>query len=196
MDFDIEDLKKKYGKRPRANIVDMDKLQVMVPVLIREICRLEGEVEKYREYVKTLEKKRPPDTRQGSVGKAEWSVSYDMMKNRLLIKLVGVFDYKSAKMASNAVISVLANVGKDFDVISDISEIEAISDMRTLFHLRKVRYLLTQAGVRRIVRVDREKESLVSAIFRKHFQQGDIIIASSMEDAEAALDNEGKFLKQ
>jgi hypothetical protein len=196
MDFDIEDLKKKYGKRPRANIVDMDKLQVMVPVLIREICRLEGEVEKYREYVKTLEKKRPPDIRQGSVGKAEWSVSYDMMKNRLLIKLVGVFDYKSAKMASNAVIGVLANVGKDFDVINDISEIEAITDMRTLFHLRKVRYLLAQAGVRRIVRIDREKESLVSAIFRKHFQQGDIIIARSMDDAEAALDNEGKFLKQ
>jgi len=196
MDIDIADLKKKYRKRPRANIVDMEQLQTMVPMLIREICRLEEEVERYQAYVKTLEKKRLPDTRKGSYGKAEWIVSYDMKKNRLMIKLIGVFDYKTAKMAANAVTGVLENVEKDFDVINDITDLEAITDMRTLFHLRKVRYLIIQAGVKRTVRIDQEKESLISSIFKKHFQQGqDIIVVKSLEDANAALENDGKYLQ-
>ncbi len=195
MDFDIEELKKKYGKKPRASIVDLDRLQIMVPVLLREICRLEDEVERYKVCVRALEKKRPPDERKGTSGRASWSVSYDMKTNRLLIRLSGVFDSKSAKMASNAVISVLENVDKDFDVINDISGIESLTDMRTLFHLRKARYLLTQAGVRRIVRIDKEKESVISSIFRKHFQDGNVIFARNLEDAEAALANEGKYLK-
>lgn len=195
MDFDIADLKKKYKKRSRANIVDMEQLQTMVPMLIREICRLEEEVERYQVYVKALEKKRLPDERKGSYGKAEWAVSYDMKKNRLMIKLIGVFDYKSAKMAANAVIGVLENVEKDFDVINDITDLEAITDMRTLFHLRKVRYLIIQAGVKRTVRIDQEKESLISSIFKKHFQQSqDIIVVKTMEDANAALENDGKYL--
>ena len=195
MDFTIDELKKKYKKKSRANILDLEKLQVMVPVLLREICRLEEEVERYKACVVALEKKRPPDERKGNSGKASWDVSYDMKANRLVIRLSGVFDYKSAKMASNAVISVLANVEKEFDLINDISGIESITDMRTLFHLRKARYLIVQAGVRRIVRVDREKQSVVSSIFNKHFQTGDVIIVKSLEDAEAALDNEGKYLK-
>ena len=195
MDFDIEDLKKKYGKKPRASIVDLDKLQIMVPVLLREISRLEEEVERYKACVQALEKKRPPDERKGSSGKAAWVVSYDMKTNRLLIQLTGVFDSKSAKMASNAVISVLANVEKDFDVINDISGIESITDMRTLFHLRKARYLIAQAGVRRIVRIDKENDSVVSTIFKAHFQDSHVIVAKNLEDAEAALNNQGKYLK-
>lgn len=196
MDIDIADLKKKYKKRSRANIVDMEQLQTMVPLLVREICRLEDEVEKYQAYVKALEKKRLPDTRKGSYGKAEWVVAYDMKMNRLMIKLSGVFDYKTAKMAANAVIGVLENVEKDFDVINDITGLEAITDMRTLFHLRKVRYLIIQAGVKRTVRVDKEKETLISSIFKKHFQQGqDIIVVKTMEDAETALNNDGKYLQ-
>lgn len=196
MDFDIEDLKKKFKRRTRANIVDMDQLQVMVPLLIREICRLEEDIEKYKHYVNTLEKKRPPDNRHGSFGKAEWTVSYDMKKNRLSVKLMGIFDFKAAKMASNAVIGVLENVEKDFDVINDITELEAITDMRTLFHLRKVRYLIVQAGVRRTVRIDKEKESVVTSIFKKHFQHGqEIMVVKTMDDAVAALENEGKYLQ-
>ncbi len=196
MDFDIEDLKKKFKKKTRANVVDIDQLQVMVPVLVREICRLEEDIEKYRNYIKALEKKRPPDKRHGSCGKAEWSVTYDMKKNRLLIKLMGIFDIKAAKMASNAVISVLENVEKDFDVINDITELETITDMRTIFHLRKVRFLIVQAGVNRTVRIDKEKESLVTSILKKHFQHGqEIMVVKTMEDAEAALENDGKYLQ-
>lgn len=196
MDLDIEDLKKRFQKRTRASIVDIDQLQLMVPMLIREISRLEEEVERYKAYIQTLEKKRPPDHRKGSSGKGEWTVDYDMKLNRMTIKLCGVFDFKSAKMASNAVISVLENVEKDFDLINDIRDLEAITDMRTLFHLRKVKYLIEQAGVRRTVRIDKEKETLISTIFKKHFQdRPGLIIAKTMEEAEAALENDGKYLQ-
>ena len=195
MEFDIEDLKKKYRKRPRASIVDLERLQVMVPFLIREICRLEDELAKAHACIVALEKKRPPDLRKGKLGKAQWDVAYDIKNNRMMIKLSGVFDYKSAKMASNAVISVLENVEKDFDLINDIRDLESITDMRTLFHLRKARYLMTQAGVNRIVRVEQAKETVIAAIFKKHFQEGrEILVVKSMEDAVAALENQGKYL--
>ena len=197
MEFDLEDLKKKYRKKTRINSVDLDQLQVMVPILLREICRLEEELAEATAYIKNLEKKKPADIKHGKNGNAEWEVVYDMKKNRMTIKLKGVFDYKSAKMASNAVVGILGNVEKEFDLINDISELEAITDMRTLFHLRKVRFLLVQAGVNRTVRVDHEKESVISAIFKKHFQEGPkAIVVKTPEDAVAALENDGKFLSQ
>jgi hypothetical protein len=197
MSFEIEDLKNKYKKRTRIDIFDLEKLQILVPVLIREICRIEDELAEARAVIQKLEKKRPPDVRNGKVGNAEWDVCYDIRTNRLKIKLTGIFDSKAAKMASNAVIGILENVEKNFDVINDTREIEAITDMRTLFHLRKVRYLLVQAGVNRTVRIEPEKESVITAIFRKYFQDGaKIIVVKSDEDAEMALENDGKYLAQ
>ena len=197
MDIDIDDLKKKYKKRTRINSVDLDHLQIMVPVLIREICRLEDELSETRTYIENLEKKKPADSKNGKSGSAEWDVAYDMKKNRLNIKLKGVFDHKTAKMASNAVVQVLSGVKKNFDLINDIRELEAINDMRTLFHLKKVRFLMVQAGVNRTVRVEQVKESVISAIFNKHFSQGPkAMVVKTMEDAVASLENDGKFLNQ
>lgn len=195
MDIDIEDLKQQYKKKTRVNIVDLSELQIMVPILIREICRLEDELKESVAYIKALEKKKPVTEKNGKLGKAQWDVVYDMKKKRLKIHLKGIFDSKSAKVASNAVISILSNVEKGFDVINDIREVTAISDMRTVFHLRKVRYHLLQAGLNRTVRVVEPKESVISALFEKYFMQGpNIMVAKSMEDAEAALENQGKFL--
>ncbi|MBU1170308.1 MAG: hypothetical protein KKD44_12165 [Proteobacteria bacterium] len=195
MDIDLDDLKRKYKKKTRADILDLSQLQVMVPLLIREICRLEAELSQATKYIKNLELKRPPNEKKGRSGRAEWVVAYDMKKGRLKIKLKGIYDHKSAKMASNAVIAILPNVEKGFDVINDIRELSAITDMRTVFHLRKVRYLLVQAGVNRTVRVAENKESALSLLFEKYFKQGpDMMVAESMEDAESALDNQGKFL--
>jgi hypothetical protein len=197
MEFDLEDLKNKYRKRPRADIVDLDRMQVMIPFLVREVCRLESELAEAKEYISSLEKKKPGDTKNGKLGNAEWDVAYDLKKNRLIIKMKGVFDFKSAKMSSNAIVNILDNVKTNFDLIQDIRELEALKDMKSLFHLRKLRYLFVQAGINRSVRIDNEKETVVSAVFKKHFQEGlKAITVKTMEDAVIALENDGRFLSQ
>lgn len=195
MDVNLDELKKKYQKKTRASLSDLPQLQTMVPILVREICRLEKELEEAQNYIKALEIKRPPSSRHGKSGKAEWSVSYDMKKNRLYISLKGIFDSKSAKLASNAIISILDLTVKGFDLINDISEMETIADMRTVFHLKKTWYHLVQTGVYRTVRVVGAKQTPATILFEKYFKQGPTtMVVKSMEDAVNALENEGKFL--
>lgn len=195
MEFDIDDLKKKYRKKTRASIMDLSELQVMVPVLVREICRLEQEMAQLNRYVKDLEKKKPPASKAGELGKAQWDVVYDMKVQRLTIWLKGVFDYKSAKQASNAVIEVLAQAEKGFDVINDIRGLTGIADMKTVFHLRKVRYHLVQAGVNRTVRLVSSPNAKMARLFDTYFQSGEkTMVVTAMEDAISALENDGRFL--
>lgn len=195
MEFDIEDLKKKYRKKTRAPIVDLSELQVMVPVLVREICRLEHEMAELARYVKDLEKKKPPASKEGALGKAQWQVAYDMKARRLIITLKGVFDYKSGKQASNALIEVLEQAEKGFDVINDIRNLSAITDMKTVFHLRKARYHLVQAGVNRTVRLVSNPKAKMARLFETYFQAGEkTMVVTTMEDAVAALENDGRFL--
>lgn len=195
MDFNIDELKEKYLKKTQVSLTDLPQLQTMVPVLIREICRLEKELEEAQRYIETLESKRPPTTRKGASGKAEWTAAYDMKKNRLRITLKGVFDSKAAKLASNAIITVLEHSVKGFDLINDIRELETIADMRTVFHLKKTWFHLVQTGVHRTVRVVGPKETPATILFAKYFKQGpNIMVVQTVEDAEKALENEGKFL--
>lgn len=197
MTIDIEMLKQKYRKRTRADIVDINSLQMMVPVLVREICRLEESLKESEEYVRFLEKRRPPADKEGSSGSAVWSVSYDSRKNRLRIKLSGVFDYKASKKASNAVMAVMENVQKEFDVINDIKEVKSISDIRTVFQLRKINFMMSQAGVNRIVRVVDTSNNLIVALFKKNTIKGAaVFLAETVEEAEEILEKEGQYLKQ
>lgn len=195
MEFDIDDLKKKYRKKTRAAIMDLSELQVMVPVLVREICRLEQEMAQLNRYVTDLEKKKPPTSKAGVLGKAQWDVAYDMKAQRLNIMLKGTFEYKSAKQASNAVIEVLAQAEKGFDVINDIRGLTAVTDMKTVFHLRKARYHLIQAGVNRTVRLVSSPKAKMARLFETYFQSGEkTMVVSTMEEAVAALENDGRFL--
>lgn len=195
MDIDFEDLKKKYRKKTRVDLADLVQLQTMVPILIREICRLEGELNEVSEYVRQLEKKKPPLEIHGKMAKAQWSAVYDMKKKRMTIRLKGIFDAKSAKKASNAIIAILGNVSKDFDLINDIRELDTISDMKAAFHLKKTRYHMVQAGINRSVRIVPEKETVGATLFATYFKESaNTMVVQSMEDAETALDNQGKFL--
>lgn len=197
MDIDLEELKRRYRKKTRVNIVDLNQLQIMVPMLIREVCRLEDELKENEKYITQLEKRRPPNQKSGRSGKAKWEVNYDVKKNRMKICLEGTFDYRASKMASNAVVMVLSNARKDFDVISDIRKIDAITNIKTVFHLRKVIYNLGQSGVNRIVRIPEPKNKLITSVFEKNFiiERKKAYIATSMEEAETILDNDGRFLK-
>lgn len=195
MDFDINELKEKYEKKTRVSLSDLPQLQTMVPILIREISRLEKELQEAKAYIANLEKKKPPTRKKGTMGKAEWDVSYDMKKNRLNLTLKGIFDSKSAKLASNAIISVLDHTVKGFDLINDIRELEAIADMKSVFHLKKTWYHLVQTGINRTVRVVGAKETMAAILFAKYFKQGpNTMVVQTLEDAIHALENDGKFL--
>ena len=195
MDFNLEELKDKYRKKTRIDMVDLVQLQTLVPMLIREVCRLEDELEKINQYIRHLEKKKPPCETKGKINKAEWLCRYDMKEHRMLIQLKGVFDAKGAKKASNAIIATINNATKGFDLINDIRELETITDMRTVFHLKKTRYHLVLAGINRTVRVVGKKENVASTLFEKYFKEGpNTMVVHTLEDAEKALDNQGKFL--
>ncbi len=197
MDISIEELKKVHAKKTKASIIDAEEMRIIIPVLLREIVSLEKKLSESEKYIAILEAKKPKLTREGESGKAQWKIKYCDKKNRLYIKLKGVFNSKSAKSASNTVIAFLSHTQKQFDVINDISELEAVTDLKVLFHLKKVGFSLKQFGVGRSVRILNEENKIIPKLFEKGLDEFNNIVtnADSLEEAEKLLDNNEKFLK-
>ena len=197
MKVDIGQLKEKYLKKTRADIIDIGDMQIIIPVLLREIDILESKLEASEESRARLEAKRPPLERKGKNGKAEWMVRYDTSTNRLYIKLGGVFDSKSAKTVSNHIITLISYAGKNFDVINDVKNLEAISDLRVLFHLKKVRYNLKQSGVKKVVRIIDKENKVIAKLFGNTGKEltEDVQVVESLEEATKILDSQPNALK-
>jgi hypothetical protein len=167
---------------------------------VREIDRLELELresEKRIAHLSSQMKKKPKLQIKGKRGAGAWEARIDEKKNRFYVKLLGTFDYKTGKAASNAIVSLLENIRQDFDVINDISQLGPDYERRGIFHLKKAMYHIKKMGVRRVLRVVNSDLPQITALFDQKANEAGYQVsnAKSLADAEAFLDNVGHFLK-
>lgn len=199
--MNLEELKAKFRHKTSVDMKDVDLALKAVPYLVRELENLERRLQesekKYEHLADLVNKKRPPLAKEGQRGKARWKVRADEEKNRLYVELAGTFDNRSAKLASSSIIAILPNLRESFEVINDIRELETVADKRTLFHIRKVMYHLTQVGVGKTVRVISPDKGSMNGIFDAGAKEAGLktVKADSIENAEAMLESVGKFLK-
>lgn len=197
--MDLDALKDQFRHKQRADLSEIDIALRALPFLIREIERLERELDESRSRIAQLSaqlNKAYPLSKKGKKGQGEWDVRIDEEKNRLYLQLSGHFDYQAAKVASNAIVSILPSLRENADAINDLSRIKGF-DNRAMFHIRKVIYTLEYVGVRRMVRIlgDNSKLSDFLAGMYSNDAPYQMATAGSVEEAEALLDHSRKFLK-
>jgi hypothetical protein len=197
--MDLNLLKEKYRHKRQVEMSDIELALKAVPFLVREVERLETELESQKGRITHLSgmlNKRPPTSRKGQKGQAAWEVRIDEEKNRLYMSLSGFFDYHSAKEASNTIISTLVNLRQNADAINDLEGLTGF-EQRSIFHIRKIIYTLDYVGVKRMVRIMNEDPGL--AVYLKQIYSTEaglqISTAPSVKDAEIMLDQSRQFLK-
>jgi hypothetical protein len=198
--MNLLEIKNKFRHKVKADIKDLDLILAAAPILVREIDRLEDElqeVQKRFDHLASQVKKKPKLHVKGKRGGGIWDARIDEKQNRLYIRLVGAFDYKAGKAASNAIISLLEYIRRDFDLVNDISQLGPDFDPKGLFHLKKVMYHIKKMGVRRVVRVINPKLPKIAALFDKKSEEAGYQVsnAKSVAEADAFLNNVGRFLK-
>ena len=197
--MDLDALKAKFRHKTSVDLKDIDIALNAVPFLVREVERLEGELAERNKRIAHMQsqlKRRIPLSKVGKKGAAEWEARVDEDANRLYIRLAGGFDYASAKAASNAILQVLPNIRKGFDVINDISGLGPEFPPKALFHLRKVMYNLKKMGAARVVRIVPQGQALIRLFDQAAQGAGfQVHTAASLAEAEALLDRSSRFLK-
>ena len=198
--MDIEELKNKFLHKSVADVKDVDLALRAAPFLIREVVRLEEELqeaEKRIQHISAQFRKQPPLSKKGKKGEAEWNISLDDKKNRLYVTLMGKFDHRSGKLATNHLNLVLENVRKQFDVVFDITLLSPDVSNRANFHLRKAVYTLNRMGVKSVVRVVDPKVNYTLSILEERNRDVTyrVFTVNCLRDAELTLDNEGRYLK-
>lgn len=198
MNIDIKKLIEKYKSKTKADIIDAEEMRVIIPVLLREIINLEQKLAEADKYIAVLETKKPVLERKGESGKAGWDIRYDPKQNRLYIRLTGIYNAKSAKIASNTIINFLSHTQKNFDVITDVLNLEAITDLKVLFHLKKVSFSFQQFNAGKVVRIIDKNNKTILKLIEKGFNEFPKTVSSvtSLEDATKLLDSKESFLKQ
>jgi hypothetical protein len=192
--MNLDEIKRKFRHRAALDIKDLDLALAAAPVLIAEVDRLEAEladVHKRLAHYEKMARHRPPLSQKGQRDGAAWEMRVDEEKNRLYIRLNGMFDYRTAKAASFQVIQMLPNLRKDFDLISDISGMDASVGQKVLFHLRKVTYHLQRLGIQRIVHVARQDAPTLYRIFEGEGEKAARMShrVNSFAEAVGILDN-------
>ena len=198
--MDLNEIKLKFKHKAKADLKDLDLILEAMPFLVREIERLEKQIAEYEkriEHLSSLMKRKPPLDKKGQKGESEWQTRVDEEKNRLYIELSGKFDYKSAKLASNGVITVLPNLREEFDVIVDISKVDKDYDRKALFHIKKIMFSLKELGVKRLIRIDNPEAPGFTTIFKNTSKEDTFqtSVANSVSEGEDILENVSKFLK-
>jgi hypothetical protein len=197
--MDLNLLKEKFRHKRKVELADLDLALNAVPFLVREMERLEAELESHKSriaHLSSLLNKRPPASKKGKRGEGAWEVRIDEDKNRLYMSLSGYFNYQSAKEASNTIISTLTNLRENADAINDLRELKGF-DPRAVFHIRKLVYTLDYVGVKRVVRIMKDDPQLLSHLNSVYSGEASyqMSMAKSLEDAEAILDRSRQFLK-
>jgi hypothetical protein len=197
--MDLDALKAKFRHKTTVDLKDIDIALSAVPFLVREVERLErelGERDKRIAHMQSQLQRRIPLSKVGKRGSSEWETRVDEDANRLYIRLAGGFDYASAKAASNAILQVLPNIRKGFDVINDISGLGPEFPPKALFHLRKVMYNLKKTGAARVVRIA-PKAPAMTLLFDQAAQSAGFQVhtAGNLAEAEALLYRSSQFLK-
>ncbi len=199
--MDLNEIKNKFRHKTRVDLQDVDLALRAVPVLVREIERLEEglqEAEKKYDHIADLfGKKRPPLEREGKKGASKWKVRTDDTNNRLYIEMSGAFDYRFSKQSSNGILSLIPNLREGFHVIKDITTLSRIEDRRVLFQLRKVLYNLKNGGAGKLILVINPATREVNGLFETAAKDVEMSLqtAESVEKAEAMIENVGRFLK-
>jgi len=117
-----------------------------------------------------------------------YTVTADIAKNRLYVKLVGFFDYKEMKEATDKTIAETAKLKPGFDVITDLSEFKPVGQ-DTISEVARGQAHLNKAGKRYAIRVE-GKMKLTSLQFSRMGKNTDYMpdIVASLEEAEKLLD--------
>ena len=115
----------------------------------------------------------------------------DIEKNRLYVTLKGRITAEESKKAANQVIEDIKKLTSGFDVITDISEFEPVTQNEANM-LIAVHKALTEQGVNRIVRVvGNELKATVGKIqFERTSKQSKLVAENfdALEDADRYLD--------
>ena len=198
--MNLEEIKLKFKHKQIADIKDLDYILRAGPYLVKEVERLEKELEQAEKRIEHLlaqTQKRFPMERKGKQGEASWNTWVDEKNNRLFIKVSGKIDYNSAKSATNNILLILPNLRKNFDIITDISEISADSDSKAVFHLRKIHYSLKMKGIGKAIRIINPKLDNINSHFDSLSNEAGykVYFANSIEEAVNMLENVNRYLK-
>lgn len=199
--MDLNEIKNKFRNKARVDLQDVDIALRAVPILVREIDRLEEilrEAEKKYDHIADLfGKKRPPLEREGKKGDSKWKVWIDETNNRLYVELAGAIDYRFSKQSSNGILSVIPNLREGYHVILDITTMSRFEDRRVLFQMRKLLYNLYNGGVGKVILVVNPETKEINGLFETAAKDMEMSVqtAESIEKAEAMIVNVGRFLK-
>lgn len=194
--MDLSEIKARFRHRTKVDLTDIDIALEALPMLVREVERLEAQLAEAEKRISHLSRKQPPLFKKGRKGAAKWDIRADETKNRLYLKLSGRFDPVSAKIASNHIISISFNLREGFDLINDVSELTLTLDKKIIFHIRKVMFHLEQAGLKRSARVVPPGAENTSHLFAKMLPDSiSSETAETLEEAEAMLESASRFLK-
>jgi len=117
-----------------------------------------------------------------------YTVRADVEKNRLYVKLVGFFDNKEMKAATDATIEGIQKLKPGYDVINDISEFKPVGQ-DTLKEVERGQIYFKKSGIRYGIRIE-GKTKLTNLQFNRIGKSVDYAANSveTMEEAEKLLD--------
>jgi hypothetical protein len=199
MDLSRENLISKYKEKAVLGVEDVQVALAATPFLCRELLKVEDEVKDLKKRVEHLKgqlKKNPPGKREGKRGKASWLTEVDEERNLLKNSFAGIFDTVSAKLASNAILTVFSNIRSEFDTIFDFTKLERLFSRKIIFHMKKVVYNFKQVGVGRVILIVTKETKPLKAIFEEREMPFQLFTVDSLEEAEKILKNDARgFLK-
>ena len=117
-----------------------------------------------------------------------FTIRADIAKNRLYVKLVGFFDSKEMKEATDATIEGISKLKPGYDVINDISEFKPVGQ-DTLKEVERGQVYFKKSGIRHGIRIE-GKTKLTNLQFNRIGKSVDYATdtVETLEEAEKLLD--------
>ncbi|MCB9493901.1 MAG: hypothetical protein H6681_00470 [Desulfobacteraceae bacterium] len=201
--MDLELLKSKFRHRAEADVKDINLAIKAVPFLVKEVIRLEEELDTKNKLIERLKKKikkQPPLIHKGEKDSFNWIIKVNEETNTILIQFNGVPNKSGAKICSNAVLTLSENLEPGFSVISDMRKLDTSAiNQRMLFYFRKVHYLFLRNNVKYIIRVVPEHFKEIDGLMdipsdqKKHLKMFSV---TSIDEAKNIIRNLGKHLRK
>ena len=118
-----------------------------------------------------------------------FDVRADVAKNRLYVKLVGFFDFKEMKEATDATIKGISQLKPGYDVINDISEFKPVGQ-DTFKEVERGQVYFKKSGIRYGIRVE-GKAKLTNYQFNRIGKavEYEAFSAETLEEAEKLLED-------
>ncbi|MDY0131198.1 MAG: hypothetical protein RBR53_00870 [Desulforegulaceae bacterium] len=199
--MDIEFLKSKFRHKAEADIKDIRIAIKATPFLVKEVIRLEEELELKNNMIEKLKKKikhQPPLVQKGKKDKFSWIVKVNEETNTILFQFYGTPDKSGAKICSNVIINMTENLEPGFSVISDLRKLNIeFMSKRLGFYLRKVHYIFSGMDIKYLIRVVEDSKDL--EVIMEHCNDNvnfKMFSVTSIEEAKNVIRNFGKYLKE